>query len=145
MTTLSIAEVIQKACEIKNKKDKVEFLKANDSRPLRNILKLTYDKSIDIMLPDVPPPYTPSPSSESHGALFRESRKLKYFVNGFGGETLNQARRESLFIQMLESVDAEDAKVLCNMIAQRPFKGLTGAVINEAFGDVVPTKSKAND
>ena len=143
MTTLSIAEVINKACEITNKKDKVEFLKVNDSRPLRNILKLTYDKSIEIMLPDVPPPYVPSPSSESHGALFREARKLKYFVNGYGGETLTAPRRESLFIQMLEAVDPEDAKVLCNMIAQRAYKGLPAAVINEAFGDVVPVPTKS--
>ena len=141
MTTLSLAEIVNKACSLKSKKEKVEFLKANNSRPLRDILKLMYDKSLEFNIPNTPPPYTPSEMPDSHGMLYREARKLTYFVKGFDGDNLDKLRREALFIQMLETVDAEDAKLLLAMLAQKPLKGLTVAVLNEAFFNLIPVKS----
>ena len=138
MTTLSLAEIVNTACKLKSKKEKVEYLQKNNSKPLRNILKLTYDKSLEFNIPNTEPPYTPSEMPDSHGMLYRESRKLKYFVVGFGGDNINKIRREALFIQMLETVDKDDAELLVKMIAKKPFKGLTKAVVNEAFPDLIP-------
>jgi hypothetical protein len=76
-----------------------------------------------------------------HGALLRESRKLKYFIDGMGGENVDKMKREQIFIQLLESVDPNDAELLCKMIEQKPLKGLTSKVINEAFGPII-TESK---
>lgn len=138
MTTTSLAEIVNTACKLKTKKEKVEYLQKNNSKPLRNILKLTYDKSLKFNIPNTAPPYTPSEMPDSHGMLYRESRKLKYFVEGFGGDNIHQIRRETLFIQMLETVDKEDAELLVKMLSQKPFKGLTKAVINEAFPNLIP-------
>jgi hypothetical protein len=132
---------VNKACSLKSKEEKVEFLKKHSSRPLRDILKLMYDKSLKFNIPNTPPPYTPSEMPDSHGMLYREARKLTYFVKGFDGDNLDKIRREALFIQMLEAVDPEDAKLLVAMLAQKPLKGLTAAVLNEAFPNLVPTKS----
>jgi hypothetical protein len=78
---------------------------------------------------------------ESHGLLYRESRKLTYFVEGFGGDHIKPVRREQLFIQMLESVDKEDSILLLKMIKQKPLKGLTAKTLAEALGDFIPVKS----
>jgi hypothetical protein len=146
MTTVSLAEIVYGACDLKSKKEKVEWLQRHNSKPLRNILKIMYDKSLKLTIPNEAPPYTPSVSSESHGMLYRETRKLVYFVEGFGGDNLTQVRREALFIQMLETVDRDDARLLIDMIAQKPLKGLTRATIIEAFGDnFITSKSKDDD
>lgn len=134
MVTESLSEIVNQASNISSKAERVEFLKKNNSRPLRNVLKLMYDKTLKFNIPNSAPPYTPSESSESHGMLFREARKLVYFVEGFGGDNMSQMRRESLFIQMLETVDKDDAELLIRMLTRKPYKGITVAVLNEAFG-----------
>ena len=137
MITESLAEVVNAACELKDKKEKVKYLQKNKSKPLCNILKVMYDKSMKLNIPNVAPPYSPSVINESHGMLFREARKLTYFVEGFDGDTINPMRREALFIQMLETVDQDDAELLIKMIKQKPLKGLPLATVKEAFPNLI--------
>jgi len=141
MTTVSLAEIVNKACEMKTKAEKVEWLKKHNSKPLRNVLKVMYDKSLKLNIPSTAPPYVPSEMPESHGLLYREARKLTYFVEGFSGDNIKPMRREALFIQMLESIDKDDAVLLCKMIEQKPLKGLTAKTLVEALGDFIPVKS----
>ena len=115
----SISEIVNKACTLKTREEKVEWLRRNNSVPLRNILICMYDKSkIKFLIPNSPPPYTPSQSHDVHGALQREARKLKYIIQGAGGENVTKIKREQIFIQMLENVDKSDAELLCQMIQQ---------------------------
>ncbi len=139
-TTIGIAEIVNEAIKIQKKVDKVEYLKKHNSKELRDILKLMYDKRLEFNIPNTPPPFTPTEHPDTYGALYREARKLKYFVKGFGGENLNQAKRENMFIEMLESVHPSDAELLVNMIAQKPLKGLPPSVINGLCPGLVPEK-----
>jgi len=148
MATKSIAEILNTACKLKSKDEKVKWLRDHESLHLRNILILMYGKdSFEFNIPQTVPPYEESQFPDSQGKLYREARKLKYFVKGWGGENIHPYRREALFIQMLESVDKEDAKVLCRMLQQKPMKGLSVAVINEAFDNIIETNkgSKQQD
>lgn len=143
MTTLSMSEIIDKTCKLKTKDEKVEWLKQNNTLALRDVLALMFNKDLEFSIPTTAPPYEPSEYPDAHGQLFHEARKLKHFVKGFGGN-LPQVRKEQLFIQMLESVDKEDAKLLIKMLQKKPPKGLTVAVVNEALGNIIPTKSSKN-
>lgn len=135
---LMLSEIIKKTCELKTREEKVAWLKQNNSRPLQDILIAMYDKKkIKFLIPNTEPPYTPSQAHENQGALFREARKLKYFVQGFGGENVAKIKREQIFIDMLETVHRDDAKLLIDMIKQQGYKGLTVKVINEAFGNII--------
>jgi hypothetical protein len=134
---LSIAEVLKKTGEMKSKEEKVNWLRQNNSQPLRNILILTYDKNKEFLVPNTEPPYTPSKAEENQGMLQNQARKLKYFVKGFSPEGVHQIKREQIFIEMLESVHRDDALVLLQMIQKKPFKGITKAIINEAFGEII--------
>jgi hypothetical protein len=135
---VSISEVINKACELKTREEKVDWLRKNNSVPLRNILICMYDKQkIKFLLPNTPPPYKPSESHDVHGNLIHEARKLKYFIEGMGGEKVERIKRENIFIELLESVSPGDAELLCQMIQQKPMKGLTPKLINEAFGPII--------
>lgn len=137
MITESLAEIVKTASEIKSKKEKVAYLQEKSSKPLRNILKVMYDKTMVLNIPNEAPPYEASKMPDSHGMLYREARKLPYFVKGFDGDNIHPIRREALFIQMLEAVDPEDAELLCTMIKQKPVKGLSLAVIKEAFPGLI--------
>jgi len=142
MAVVSIAEILDKASKLKTKQEKVDWLRQNNSLTLRNILILTYDKNKKLLLPDSEPPYTPSEAHENQGMLLNQSRKLRYFVEGFSPPDVNQIKREQIFIEMLESVHRDDAKVLVQMVKRKPFKGVTKSIINEAFGEIISDEQK---
>jgi len=145
MTTRSLAEIVADARALSTIAEKAQFLKANNSKELRNILILMYDTRFTFDLPTTPPPYRPSVVNESHGLLYREARKLSYFVNEMkDGENLDRVRKESLFIQMLESVDKDDALLLLQMLAKEPYPDLPVEAIHEAFGPIIQNPIEAS-
>ena len=145
MTTRSLAEIVADARALSTIAEKAQFLKANNSKELRNILILMYDRMFTFDLPTTPPPYRPSVVNESHGLLYREARKLSYFVNEMkDGENLDRVRKESLFIQMLESVDKDDALLLLQMLAKEPYPDLPVEAIHEAFGPIIQNPIEAS-
>lgn len=132
----SIAEILKEAGEAKSNKDKVAVLKTNASQPLGVILKNTYDERVEFLVPDSEPPYKASDSFEGQGMLYSEARRLRIFVKGGGYDNLNQLRREQLFIELLESIDRDDSRVLVEMIVNRKFKGIPKKVVEEAFPEL---------
>jgi len=145
MTTRSLAEIVADARALSTIAEKAQFLKANNSKELRNILILMYDTRFTFDLPTTPPPYRPSVVNESHGLLYREARKLSYFVNEMkDGENLDRVRKEALFIQMLESVDKDDALLLLQMLAKEPYPDLPVEAIHEAFGPIIQNPIEAS-
>ena len=145
MTTRSLAEIVTDARALSTIAEKAQFLKANNSKELRNILILMYDGRFTFDLPTTPPPYRPSVVNESHGLLYREARKLSYFVNEMkDGENLDRVRKEALFIQMLESVDKDDALLLLQMLAKEPYPDLPVEAIHEAFGPIIQNPIEAS-
>ena len=64
-----------------------------------------------------------------------ESRKLYHFVVG-GNNTINKLKKETMFIQMLEGLHADDAEVLMaikNKNLNNTYKGLTANLVKETF------------
>lgn len=135
---ISITEIITGAADKKSTQEKVDFLRRNDNPALRIVLKYTYDNSIEFLVPDSPPPWNKNEfEDEAKALLYKEARRLKIFVKGGGYDNLNQVKRESLFISLLEDVDNDDAETLCQMITKKPFKGLSKKTIEEAFPDLI--------
>lgn len=135
----SISEIINHCSTLKGKSDKVAWLQENTSQPLQVVLKNIYDSRVEFLVPNSPPPWTPNEfEDEAKSLLYREARRLNIFVKGGGYDQLNQIKREALFISLLEDLDNADAELLANhMISQKPVKGLTKAVINEAFPNLI--------
>ena len=138
--TRSISEIVHKVCTLPSNDDKIAWLKENNTQALRTILAVVYDPdNHQWNIPhDSIPPYTPSPHNESHGMLYRQVRKLRYFIKGYDGDSLLPYRREQLFIELLETVDREDAKLMEQVLLQKPFDGLTSEIIIAAFGPIIP-------
>jgi len=123
--------------EAKTRKEKIAVLKKNSSAALKAILGYTYDPNVKWLLPEGEPPYTPLPASvDQQARLIGEIRRLYLFVEGptEAQQNISSARREKLFIEMLEVVDPNDAKVLLGMKNRKlPYKGLTRKLVAEAF------------
>ena len=135
----SISEIVNHVSTIKSKEDKIAWLRENDSVPLQVVLKNIYDKGVEFLVPDSAPPWNKNEfEDEAKSLLYREARRLNIFIKGGGYDNLNQIKRESLFISLLEDVDNDDAELLANhMICQKPVKGLTNAVLIEAFPNLI--------
>lgn len=130
---LSISEIVNKAAELKTEKEKIAWLQQNNNTPLRMVLKYTYDPNVEFLVPDTAPPWKKNAYVGVEGMLYTEARRLKIFIKGGGYDNLNQVKREQLFISLLEDIDNEDAELLCKMIAKKPLKGLTKAVVKASF------------
>ena len=132
----SLSEIVTKATELKTKEEKLEWLRKHDSVPLKTILKYMYDPKVEFLIPDSPPPWKKNGYVGVEGMLYKETRRLRIFVKGGGYDQLDKVKREQLFISLLEDVDDKDAELLVKMIAQKPLKGLSRAVVAEAFPDL---------
>ena len=137
---LSISEIIAKCAEYKTADEKAEWLKQNDSMPLKMVLQATYDKErVEWLLPDTAPPWKKNEfEDQAKQLLYTEARRLKIFIKGGGYDSMNQSKREALFIQLLQDIDNDDADMLANYsIQQKPFKGLQKKTVNKAFPGLI--------
>ena len=100
---------------------------------MRTCLRLLYDEGAEFLVPDEAPPYNKNQTPDEGMMLYHEFRKLRIFVRGGGYDNLNQTKRESLFIGLLEDVCESDADMLCKMITRQKIKGLTKTTVEEAF------------
>jgi hypothetical protein len=143
MIKYSLSEIVEKAKRMRYKKEKISWLRENDSVALRKILQYMYDKkNIQFLLPDAEPPYNPSKFEDSRGLLYSEIRRLRIFIKGMGYDNLNQTKREALFISLLEDIHREDAQLLVDMITKRGYKELSVAIINESFPGLIEVENK---
>ncbi len=144
MATISLSEIFNKATQLPTKQEQIEWLKQHNGEALRALITVMYDKkNFKWNIPSHSiPPYTPSVQIESHGMLYRQSRKLRYFIEGYDGDNLTQYRREMLFIEMLESIDKDDAIFMEKVLLQEPPKELPIDVINEALGLNITTEAE---
>lgn len=138
MAILSLYNLLEKCSQFKKKEERVLALQANQSDALLAVLQGMFNPDIKFALPEGDPPYTPSEFDEP-GRIYHECRKLYIFVEG-QAPNVNQIKREKLFIDLLESLPPEDAKLILAMKDKKsPIKGLTKDVVIAAFPGLFPT------
>ena len=108
-----VNEILDYVSGQKSKIAKVEALKEYRNEALVSILIWNFDETVVSMIPEGDVPFTPndSPQGTDHTSLRREQRNLYHFVKG-GNDSLNNLRRESMFIQMLEGLHPSEAKIV---------------------------------
>ncbi len=134
---LAIFEILQNASKLSKKEDKINYLRQNYNPVLGNILKYTFEKQFEWDLPPGSPPYKASEFPDTHGMLYTEARKMYLFFKG-GNPNLTPFKREMLYINLLESIHPEDAKLLISIKEKKlPYKGLTVNLIKEAYPGLI--------
>ena len=134
-----VHEILEYVGKQKSKVAKVEALKEHRNDALVSILIWNFDQTVVSMIPEGEVPFTPneSPLGTDHTSLRREAKNLYHFVKG-GNDSLNGIRRETMFIQMLEGLHPEEAKIIClvkDKNLTEKYK-LTKEIVAEAFPDI---------
>jgi len=136
---LEVFEILERVENAKTKEERIEILRKNDIMALLDVLRGTFDETIQWNLPEGTPPYTPNNPQSAPSTLLRWHRNFKYFVKGLReSSNLKPIRRERMFIDMLEAVHPRDAEILVSMINKKsPVKGLTKNLVKEAFPQLI--------
>ena len=99
-----------------------------------------FDDTVQSALPKGEVPYkeNDAPAGTEHTSLRQEQRHFYNFIQG-GNDSLSKTRRESIFIQILETLLPEEAAILCLVKDQRlvaKYPTISQELIAEAYHDI---------
>ena len=132
-------EILEQAQEYKTEGPRIKFLKKHDTFVLRTILQLAFNKSIELDFPEGAPPY-----KESESPVGLEPVRLKNVIKGLGscakGAKVSTIKKEKIFIGILESVSAKDAKTIIaakDKTLDKVYDNITYKLVKKAFPALV--------
>lgn len=143
------SEICTKVNNAKDKPKKIAVLRKYRTPQLEMFLKAALDPNIEWMVPEGDVPFIPNdaPDGTEHTRLSNEMRNCHNYVKMnrdylnmpavIGNPDLNTARREMMFIQLLEGLHQDEANLLVvakDKNLSKKYKGLTAAAVQEAFG-----------
>jgi len=132
-------EVLELANKQKTIAKRVEVLQEYRYPGLVSILIWNFDEAAVSLLPEGVVPYERNevPVGTDHTSLRREWKNLFHFIKG-GNDSLSALRRETMFIQMLEGLHPEEAKIICLVKDKNLTQtyNLTQDIVAEAFPDI---------
>ena len=145
----SFAEICTKVNNAKDKTKKIAVLREFRSGSLEMFLNAAINPNIVWMLPSGDVPYIPNeaPEGTEHTTLHNEVQNFHNYVKMdrsrlgmaevVGNPGLNSAKREMMFIQLLEGLHHDEAELVIlakDKKVSRTYKGLTAKCVCEAFG-----------
>jgi len=134
-----ISEVLKSANKLGTKGERVQYLQSQDCTALRDILRINFDETIELALPPGEPPFKKFDitSQKLPKQLRFEYTKFANFVQA-ATPKLNQFKRETIFIDLLEAIHPEDAQLFCNAKDKNiKLKYITKAMIKGAFPNLI--------
>ena len=132
-----ISEILATANKLGSKDKRVNYLKEQDCTALKDILRIALDDTIELSLPEGMPPFKKADTEGDLRELRFEYPKFRNFVKA-ASPNLNQFKRETVFIDLLESIHPEDAKLFCDAKDKNlNYKYITKTLVKAAFPDLI--------
>lgn len=136
--TVTLSSIIKKIETAKTVEEQTALLKKHSSPALKAIIGYAMDPGVKWLLPAGLPPYKVNEELDNEGRLVRETKKLINFVQSKeGGLRFNNTKREALFINLLEVVHPDDARMMVRVKDKK--LTILPAAVKAAF----PTLTKA--
>ena len=134
-----VHEVLELVDKQRTKAKKIEILREYADDSLKSILIWNFDPTAISVIPEGAVPYKENevPVGTDHTSLRREWKNLYHFVKG-GNDRLSAIRRETMFIQMLEGLHPEEAKIIC-LVKDKNLESqykITYDVVQQAYPDI---------
>jgi hypothetical protein len=163
-----IFEVLDLTSRQRSNAKKIEILKKYEDPSLKAIFIWNFDESVISMLPEGPVPYAEfddqtvnsgtlstkiteevrrmhetgsfsmgSSDKQGHTTIRKEYKNFYHFIKG-GNDGLNNIRRESMFINLLQGLHPLEAEVIClvkDKQLQTKYK-ITKEIVAEAYSDI---------
>ena len=111
-----ISDVINDVSKARSKKQKIEILRKNETWALKDILRGTYDETVKWNIPNGRPPYKENQGYNAPSNLLKKHKE---------------------FITLIESLPPPESELVIDMINKIPIKGVTKAVVKEAFPNLI--------
>jgi hypothetical protein len=134
-----VHEILELVDKQRTKAKKIEILREYDDLALKAILIWNFDPTAISVIPEGPVPYKENevPVGTDHTSLRREWKNLYHFVKG-GNDRLSAIRRETMFIQLLEGLHPEEAKIIC-LVKDKDLESkykITYDMVQQAYPDI---------
>ena len=134
-----VHEVLDLVDSQRSKAKKIQILQEYSDDALKAILIWNFDPTAISVIPSGPVPYKENevPVGTDHTSLRREWKNLYHFLKG-GNDTLSTMCRETMFIQMLEGLHPEEAKIIC-LVKDKDLESrykITYEMVQQAYPDI---------
>lgn len=137
----SVSEILRESELIPARDEKLAFFRDThrNNIPLKSYLRCAFDPMIKFLLPKgIPAGYKNDDFGDKQSIIYARVRELYLFIEG-GHPTLKQDKREELFKRFIESIDREDAELLCAVKdKEMPYRGITYDLVYEAYPGLLP-------
>jgi hypothetical protein len=137
--TRMVSGVLKNASKLKTKKERVAYLKEHDTPALRDIIRINYDADIVSLLPEGSPPFRKddAPDGHEYQTLHKAHKGFAYYFKG-PYTKMNQMKRESMFVNMLESLHGDEAElVVAAKDKSMNYKGITKLLCKEVWPNLI--------
>mgnify|MGYP003351175373 CR=1 FL=1 len=140
---LLISEILDKVDKVKSKQEKINILQEHNTPCLRTLMRLNFDNTFAMDLPEGDPPYkkvTDTPIGYQATTLNLEFRRFYIWLEP---NQLSKIKKESIFIELLESLHWTEAEVLLACKDRRltkKYKSIKEDLIREAYPRTLPAK-----
>ena len=135
-----VSEVLEEAGKILKRDERIKFLQLNKSPGLTDILRIQYDDTIVSALPTGAPNYRQddAPKDYQYTILNKAYTQFKYFFKGPIANDMNPLKRESLFLNLLETLHVDEAELLIAAKDKKlKCKGITKKLVRDAFPNLI--------
>lgn len=128
--------------------DKIQILRDNNSQQLMHLLAMNWDTDLEWHIPfGDAPEYNSFHGNEADGMLFNQMKTIYVFQKGLHPNQLNmkQAQREKKFIDLLNSISANDARMFWavrNRTLEQIYPSITHKLVDETFSGLLHRKGK---
>jgi len=141
---LGVAEILKKISDLPNEMDRQNSLATcADNTVLVMSLKYLFDPNIVFDLPEGDPPYKPTDFLDQESSYYTDFRRMYLFIKG-GNPNLTAMKRETIFVQFIEGLDKQDAKlVLAIKDKKSPYLGITYDLVYRTFPGLLPEPQDA--
>lgn len=146
---LTVGQIFELIKQSHTKEQRAEIMRDQSNNDFfKSLVKAAYDDRIEFNLPEGTPDYRPNPCpiGLSFVNLTTELRKLHYFIKGESSNKLPRSKRESMFIQLLEALDAQEAKVFLAVKSKNlEDYGITKVLVEEVYPGLINSKDRTDD
>jgi hypothetical protein len=138
--TSYVHEIFAAVVAERTKDKKIGILQQYNENFLKSLLIWNFDDSIVSVLPEGEVPIQENENAEKSpsSSIRKEWSKFYNFVKG-GNDAMNKLRKETMFINMLESFHPGEAEVLC-LVKDKKLQtkyNITKELVSEAYPDIL--------
>lgn len=138
----NVYEIFEEFEKLNTNEERVNYLRNNGDWTLKNILRGIFHPKVQFIFDEMPEyKVSDDPPGLAYGTLHHEMGRIYIFVKNSPkvDPNLTQARKKEILIQMLEQLEAKEAKVLEGLLMKNlKVKGLNYELVKDAFPELLP-------